>query len=181
MKGQSTMKQQYNRFDGYRVHKGYLVGSGPTRDGAFRTRDEEEDDDDVIEVHNIIPDFGAQTFGTDTFSDDPDTGDRRPRSRGRSRNRDDEGQAGQEVTRLSADEYRVVTEGDEIVIYRIGNGSNDGDGPSGLSQAPETDIYDFDTSDRRARDSRSRSHPPRTLADLNRFHAAHYKQKAGRR
>ena len=73
---------------------------------------------------------------------------------------------GEEVARYPANSFTCRTEGDEIVVYRT-NGSD--------SPAHKSDRHEMDTT----RDSRSR--PPRSLSELNRFHAAHYRQKAGRR
>jgi len=75
-----------------------------------------------------------------------------------------EQQNSEEVARYPASGFTCRTEGDEIVVYRTGSGSG--------SPSHKTDLYDFNV---KTRDGRSR--PPRTLADLNRLHAAHYRRR----
>jgi hypothetical protein len=133
------------------VHRGYLV-AGPIKGGrtvdGFRRSDQEQegDPDDVVEIHNHLP------YDPQSVEDE-----------------EPEQQNGEEIARYPASGFTCRTEGDEIVVYRTGSGS---DGPS-----HKTDLYDFDMD--KARDSRSRA--PRTLADLNRLHTAHYRHpRAGR-
>jgi hypothetical protein len=81
----------------YHVRGGFLVrnerpsGRARALDADRRTRDEEEDDlEDVIEVHNH-------------------KGDEEP---------NEEGSEGEVVARFPADKFHFVTEGDEVVVYR---------------------------------------------------------------
>ena len=166
----------------YQVHKGYLIEGGPTHDGPRAPRDDYEqdpDEDDTLEIHNYIPVSEERTIATRAEERFQDRANARAEERDRAgaenggyhrrrRNRDEEPDEEQEghgevVARFPADQYHFATEGDEVVIYR-GAGT----------PAHKSDIYDFN-----ARDSRSR--PPRTLAELNRSNAAHYRQKEGPR
>ena len=142
------------RDDGYRVHNGYLTApaAGPTLDSLRRRQrddeyEDEEDPDETIELHNIIP---------MPSNEEPDyqTGD-------------DEEQSGpdEEIARFPEDQYTVLTEDGHHVVYRTSGGA--------ANRAPNsrTDRFDMGT----ARDSHSR--PPQTLRDLNAFHQAHYARR----
>ena len=147
----------------YHVRGGFLVRNERPSDfaltraralDAYRrpfTPDEEEDPEDVIEVHNHIPLSGELDgyFDRAATKDDEEP--------------DEEQRKGEVVARFPADKFHFATEGDEVVVYR-GAGT----------PANKTDIFDMGTRD-------SRSSPPRTLSELNTFHAGHYRQKAGRR
>lgn len=117
---------------------------GPTLDSLPHFREEEEEPD-TIEVHNYMPTNEESADQYDRAGDDEE-----PSS--------ESGRNGEIVARFPASGYTALTEGDEIVVYR-GSGS----------PTHRTDIYEMDT---KARDSRPQA--PRTLAELNRFHAAHY-------
>jgi hypothetical protein len=150
------------RDDKFRVRNGFLTRPIPshTRD-AFRLHDEmeeEEPDDETVEIHNHIPISYPEPADYD-----------------RDRASDDEEQEGREgeVARYPANAFTVNTEDDENgeahhVVYRS---------PGGRHAPPhKTDRYEMGDA---THDNRPR--PPRTLAQLNRLHAAHYKAKAGRR
>jgi hypothetical protein len=141
----------------YHVRGGFLVGPKPTLDSA-RARARERDAYRHDEEEENDPD-ALEIHNHIPMSAPPDYDRARD---------DEEPEEGEVVARFPADQFHFATEGDEIVIYR-GSGTS----------APKTDIYDFDVSDMSARDSRSR--PPQTLRELNALHAAHYRQKAGRR
>jgi hypothetical protein len=162
----STQRNSRNLF----VHRGYLVG-GPTVDGAFRSprsfRDQEQDpdSDDVVEIHNHIPYSGGDEEGRGGFPANEERVVARYDPESFQEDEEPEEQNG-EVARFPANGFTCRTEGEEIVVYRTRRSD---------SPRPKSDRHEMDT----ARDSRSR--PPRTLSELNRLHAAHYQQKAGRR
>jgi hypothetical protein len=139
-----------------RIRNGFLT-TGPTLDSLpTRHHRNQEEDPDAIEIHNHIPVNEESVIATY----DP----RRPEPFQDMTDDDEEPEGqGEVVARFPANGFTCQTEGDEIVIYR-GSGS----------PPHKTDIFDMTT-----RDSRSRR--PRTLRELNALHAAHYRQKAGRR
>jgi hypothetical protein len=156
----------------YQVRNGFLSAPsyGPTLD-SFRTRardqepqDPQDPEEELLEVHNHIdmsPGEEEQVisrYNPSEFRDDP------PEEVG------DEAQGeGEEVARYPASGYTVHTEGDQLVIYRTGSGSD--------SPAHKSDRHDMTGLTR----DNHRSGPPRTLAQLNAFHQAHYRSKGGRR
>ena len=157
----------------YHVRNGFLVRHETAPDFArsraraldhkpFSPTDEEEDPEDILEIHNHIIEEPNGYYDRASAGDDEGP--------------DEEGREGEEVARYPASGYTVLTEDDESgaphhVVYRSAG--------EGRAPSHKTDILEMGDSGSRARDSRS--HAPRTLAQLNAFNAAHYKAKAGRR
>jgi hypothetical protein len=156
----------------YAIRNGFLSAParGPTVTmDAYRTRDQEpeqdpNDPDEVLEIHNHLPTGGdgeegevVARYQPEDFEDASEqVGDDAP---------------SEEVARYPASGYTVQTEGDQLVIYRTSGGE-------GESPDHKTDKFDMS-----ARDKTRRAGPPtpRTLAQLNAFHHAHYGAKGGRR
>jgi hypothetical protein len=135
---------------------------------SFRTHDQEPTDpqdpnEETLEIHNHLPmgEDGEEEqvisrYQPEDFEDASEqVGDEGP---------------GEEVARFPASKFTCQTEGDQIVVYRTSGGE-------GESPAHKTDKFDMS-----ARDKSKRGPPtPRTLAQLNAFHHAHYSAKGGRR
>ena len=131
-----------------RIRNGFLT-VGPTSDRSFartrdsaRFRDEEEEPDDEVVVHNHIPlDFGREHDPTEEDGEESEYN-------------------AEVVARFPQEGHNAVTEGDELVVYRG-------------CPWKKSDRFEMDSSS--ARDSGPR--PPRTLTELNRYHAAHYSRR----
>jgi len=144
----------------YRVKNGLL--SAP----SYFTRDQEPQDpqdpnEELLEVHNHIdlsPGEEEQEQIVARYNPS-EIGDEAP----------EEGQGEEEeIGRWPSTGFTVRSEGNEIVLYRVGSGSD--------SPNHKTDRFDMS-----ARDKSKRAGPPRTLAQLNALHHAHYQSKGGRR
>jgi hypothetical protein len=142
----------------YHVRRGFLVRNdydAPARaralDAYRRPRDEEEDDPD--EGALVIHNHIPMGGEPEGYSDRAYAKD------------DEEPEEGEVAARFQASKFHFVVEGDEIVLYR----------GAGETSRPESDRHTFDTRDNR------HSRPPQTLRELNQFHVAYYRQKAGRR
>ena len=156
------LDQQFHIRNGFLTRNEKSSDYAPARTRALdvrrrrRTRDEvEEDDPEVVEIHNHIP------MSQESMSQEPEGYYDRAYAKD-DEDPDEEGREGEVVARFPADRYHFATEGDEVVVYR-GAGT----------PKHKSDIYDFG----RARDTRF--HPPQTLRQLNALHAAHY--RGGRR
>jgi hypothetical protein len=108
-----------------------------------------EEEPESIEIHNHIaePDYNSLT------SEQMDR-----------RHRDDEPDEDGEVVARFPASFHMQTEGDEIVVY------------SRPPRSQRSDILDIKVDDRSRRAARDQ-HPPRTVAELNRFFAGYYPRK----
>jgi hypothetical protein len=137
---------------------------------AYRTRDQEPEQDpndpneETLEIHNHV-------VGEDNGEEGEVVARYEPEDLEDMSEQVGDDAPGEEVARFPASGYTCQTEGDQIVVYRTSGGE-------GESPAHKTDKFDMS-----ARDKSKRAGPPtpRTLAQLNAFHHAHYSAKGGRR